>query len=428
MMEPSNTPRARSFRALDCLNLFLADVRDGVGPYLAIYLLTTHHWEAASIGIALSAMGMAAVVTQAPAGALVDRLPQKRMLLGLAALVVAIGCVAMVLTPTWSVIVSAQVLVGSAASMFPPALAAISLGLVGHRNLATRMGRNEAFNHAGNVGAAVLAGLIGHLIAPAGIFYLVAAMSLASIVSVSMIRERDIDHALARGARTERGQPLHISGIGELLADRRIAFFAGSVVLFHFANAAMLPLVGQLLSIGNPSQASLSMSACIIVAQVVMIPIAVWAGRLADSWGRKAVLLVGFAVLPLRGVLYTLSDDPYFLVSVQILDGVGAGIFGVLSVVVVADLTSGTGRFNLTQGAISAAVGVGASLSNAMTGFVVQRAGYDAAFLTLAAIAWVALVFFWLAVPETKRSADSEGQALMLRHPGGVMNSSSLRV
>jgi MFS family permease len=414
MIKEMNRTRTRSLRALDALSVFLADVRDGVGPYLAIYLLTVHHWDAASIGIAMSAMGMAAVVAQTPAGWLIDRLFQKRLLLGLAALAVAAGCVLMVLTPIWGVVLSAQVLVGSAASVFAPALAAISLGLVGHRRLARRLGRNEAFNHAGNVGAAVLAGLIGHFIDLAGIFYLVAAMSVASMVSVMTIRERDIDHALARGAASERGEPAHISDVRELLADRRIAWFAGSVVLFHFANAAMLPLVGQVLSIHNPAIAPLSMSACIIVAQCVMIPMAVWAGRLADSWGRKAIFLIGFAVLPIRGVLYTVSDDPYFLVSVQILDGIGAGIFGVLSVVVVADLTHRTGRFNLTQGAISAAVGIGASLSNAMTGVIVEHAGYDAAFVTLATVAGIALMFFWRVMPETNRASSLATQPVPL--------------
>ncbi len=407
MMAKAGTVSARSLRALDYVNLFLGDVRGGVGPYLATYLLAIQHWEAGSIGIALSAMGIAAAVSQTPAGDLVDRLRQKRLLVVLASLLVAIGCVGMALIPTMQVVVSAQVLIGSAAAIFLPAVAAISLGLVGYRNLANRMGRNEAFNHVGNVGAATLAGLIGYVIAPEGIFFLVAAMSVASIIAVSMIREQDIDHALARGARDERGRSPHISSIKELLVDRRIAYFAASVILFHFANAAMLPLIGQRLSTGDEARAMLYMSACIIVAQVVMIPVAIWAGRLADSWGRKAIFLVGFAVLPIRGMLYALSDDPYFLVSVQILDGVGAGIFGVLSVVVVADLTAGTGRFNLTQGAISAAVGMGASLSNVMAGFVVQQAGYDAAFLTLAAIAGVAFAFFWLSVPETKTETRS---------------------
>jgi predicted MFS family arabinose efflux permease len=267
--------------------------------------------------------------------------------------------------------------------------------------LAGRMGRNEACNHAGNVGAALLAGLIGYYIAQEGIFYLVVALSGATILTVLLIREDDIDHLQARGAREESGGG-HISGLGELLANRHIAIFALAAVLFHFANAAMLPLLGQRLSVGHDHGSSLYMSACIIVAQLVMIPVAVWAGRFAGTHGRKPAFMLGFGVLPVRGVLYTLSGDPYVLVSIQLLDGIGAGVFGVLSVLVVADLTRGTGRFNITNGAISTATGIGAALSNAVSGIIVQYAGYDGAFLTLAGIAAVAALWFGLAMPETR--------------------------
>jgi predicted MFS family arabinose efflux permease len=311
----------------------------------------------------------------------------------------------MIVSPTLPTVVTAQALIGVAAAVFPPAIAAITLGIVGYKKLDRRIGRNEAFNHAGNVATALLAGIIGHFIAREGIFFLVAAVAVASSICVLQIRDRDIDPDLARAAKDgqngeEKEHLSNVSGIGQILSDRRILIFAVSAVLFHFANAAMLPLVGQRLADGKATGASLYMSACIIVAQLVMIPVSTWAGRLSHT-GRKQIFLIGFAILPIRGLLYTISNNPFFLVSVQILDGVGAGIFGVLSVLVVADLTKGTGRFNLTQGAIATAVGIGASLSNLLTGFVVQQAGYNAGFLTLAAIATVALTVFWLLMPET---------------------------
>jgi MFS family permease len=145
------------------------------------------------------------------------------------------------------------------------------------------------------------------------------------------------------------------------------------------------------------------MAAAIVAAQMVMIPVALLASRLAESWGRKPTFLIGFAVLPIRGVLYIFGADPRYLVAVQVLDGVGAGIFGVVGVLVIADLTRGTGRFNLMQGALATATGLGAALSNLVTGAVVQVAGFDAGFLTLAAIAASALVFFAFMVPETRR-------------------------
>jgi MFS family permease len=198
-----------------------------------------------------------------------------------------------------------------------------------------------------------------------------------------------------------------IAGLGELLADRRIAAFDAAVVLFHFANAAMLPLVGQKMTAGLTHGAAGPMAAAIVAAQMVMIPVALLASRLAESWGRKATFLIGLAVLPVRGVLYTFCADPRYLVAVQLLDGVGAGIFGVVGVLVIADLTRGTGRFNLMQGALATATGLGAALSNLLTGAVVQAAGFDAGFLTLAAIAAAALIFFGLMVPETQQSPAS---------------------
>ena len=405
-------PHHRSLWALDWLNVLVADVKTGVGPYLAIYLQASRHWAPASIGLAMSAMGFASVVAQIPTGALTDHLRHKRWMIVVAAAVVATGCLWIVMRPTLVGVLAAQALIGSTATVFPASLAAITLGLVGPAKLADRMGRNEAFNHAGNVGAALLAGPIGYYLALEGIFYLVVALSGATILMVLLIREEDIDHLQARGARTVHGET-HISGLGELLASRHIAIFALAAVLFHFANAAMLPLLGQRLSVGHDHGASLYMSACIIVAQCVMIPVAIWAGWVASMHGRKPVFMLGFCVLPVRGALYTLSGNPSVLVSIQILDGIGAGIFGVLSVLVVADLTRGTGRFNITNGAISTATGIGAALSNAISGVIVQAAGYNGAFLTLAGIAALAACWFGLMMPETRdNGATAPGPVL----------------
>src|ERR1017187_1601802 len=172
-------------------------------------------------------------------------------------------------------------------------------------------------------------------------------------------------------------------------------------MLFHLANAALLPLVGQKLAAAYPKEATVMMSACIIAAQMVMLPIALLVGRTADTWGRKPLFLAGFAILPIRAVLYTLSDNSVWLIGVQVLDGVGAGIFGALAPLVIADIMRGTGRFNLAQGAIATAVGVGASLSGLVAGEIVDHSGYHAAFLTLGAVAAIALIVFAIGMPET---------------------------
>lgn len=410
MIDTLPTPRTRqpgkgSLRALDAANFFLADVRDGLGPYLAIYLLTTLHWNAQNIGIAMSVMGIATVVAQTPAGALVDRTRHKRLFSVLASLLIATAALLTISFPVYGVIIGGQVAMGVAAAWFTPAVAAITLGIVGPKALDGRVGRNETFNHAGNVFAALLAGLIGYYVSSAGIFVLLSVMSLISSFSIWQIQEKDIDHELARGCPDESGDNDDAadkpSGWRAVFGNRSILFFALACVLFHFANAAMLPLLGQRLAQGiDAGTSSAYMSACIIVAQVVMIPVSHWAGKLAPS-GRKRLLLIAFAVLPVRGLLYTLTSEPTLLVAIQVLDGVGAGIFGVLSILVVSDLTRGSGLFNTTQGAIATAVGLGASLSNAFAGSILQRSNYNTAFLVLAGIAVAAVAVLWFFVPET---------------------------
>ncbi|WP_426489918.1 MFS transporter [Hymenobacter sp. 102] len=417
----SAAAKRRSVRALAPLNLFLADVRDGVGPYLAIYLLTVRHWAPGPIGVAMALPGLVAVLLQTPAGTLVDTTKRKRELLVLASVVVALSCVAAVTFTIRPVIYLTQALTGAATTVYAPVVAAITLGLVGHRRFAHQTGRNEAFNHAGNVLAAALAGLIGYYWRYEGIFYLVALMCVLGSWSALRIAPRAINHDLARGSgpadepTEDADAPAEATGAAagfrEVLANPRLLRFAGAVVLFHFANAAMLPLVGQLLALGHPKASALFMSACIIVAQLVMIPVAAWVSKRPTEAGRKPIFLLAFAALPIRGVLYILSGNAYYLVGVQILDGLAGGIFGVISVIMIADLTRGSGRFNFVQGAVTTALGIGAALSTAVAGYVVQQFGYRAAFLSLAAVAAAALVFFWLFVPETNPALASEEPA-----------------
>ncbi len=399
--------KRRSLRALDFVNFFQADIQTGVGPFLAVYLLATRHWDPGRIGIAMSVQGIATIVGQTPAGALIDRTPLKRTLIVLASLIIGGGSIAMVHAHGLAPVIAVQVLIGLTAVVVPVAIAAITRGLVGNDDFAPRMGRNEAFNHAGNVSGALMAGVLGQWFAQSAIFYFAAAMALATAIATFGIRGRDIDHRMAREAAAN-GAENQPASARALLADYRIATFAGCVIMFHFANAAMLPLLGELLARHAPRDSSAYMSACIIVAQLVMAPVALLAGRLAATVGRKRTLLIGFGVLPLRAALYTSTNVPFLLVAVQILDGIGAGIFGVVWVIVVADLARGTGRFNLLQGAIMTGVSVGASLSNLMTGFVVRHSGYNAGFFLLGAIALGAFLMLLFAMPETLERAALE--------------------
>jgi MFS family permease len=388
----------------------LADVRDGLGPYLSIYLLLTHHWDQASIGFVMAIGGIGAIAAQPPAGALVDRSTAKRALIIVAALTVTVGSLAMPLFPGFYPISVLQALTGIAGSLFAPALAAITLGIVGPRFFARRVGRNESFNHAGNASAAAITGGLAYFFGPVVVFWVLAAMAAASVLATLRIPADAIDHDVARGMDHTAGEPSTTpSRLTVLLHNRRLMIFAATVIAFHFANAAMLPLVGQLLALHNKDVGTALMAGCIVAAQVVMVPVAYLAGAKADLWGRKPIFLVGFAGLAARGFLYTLSDNSYWLVGVQLLDGVGAGVFGALFPLVVQDVTHGTGRFNISLGAVTAATGIGASVSNLVAGSIVVAAGYNAAFASLGALAAAGFILYLFAMPET---APRDGRGL----------------
>jgi predicted MFS family arabinose efflux permease len=405
MNEPTGRPSPRSLRGLDGINLLMADVRDGVGPFLSVFLKGSQHWDPGAVGLAMGASSIAAAVCQIPAGLLVDGTRAKRLLIAASGLMVGAGCLLIVLFPHFWPVIAAQVLLGSASAVIPPAIAALSLGLVGRRLLDARISRNESFNHAGNFIAAALAGSLGQYFGNNWIFYLVCAFALASAAIVTLINPMEIDHERARGGEdpAHASQPLPFR---HLLGRRDLQIFLVSVVLFHFGNAAMLPMAGQVLAQKHPGEDTIALSACIIAAQFVMIGIAWAVGQAsAKGIGRKPIFLIALAVLPVRGLLFSVTASPYGVVAIQLLDGVAAGIFGVISVLIASDLMRGTGRFNLAQGLTALSVGIGATLSNATSGYVVQWFGYPAGFLYLAAIAVCALAFFALLMPETRDPA-----------------------
>ena len=403
-------PSRQSVRALDLLNFFKADAQTTSGPYLAIFLRASRHWNLGRIGFAMSIPTVVTLLAQTPAGAVVDSTRRKRALIAGCAIALALASILVVEARGGAGIFAAQLTAGLAMVFIPPAIAALSLGLVGRDRFALQMGRNEMVSHAGGVAAALMTGVIGYAAASAGIFYLAAAMAIAAAVASLTIREDEIDHEAARESDSAHdGAAIPVM---RLLSDRRVVAFGISVILFHLANAAMLPLAGERLAAHDPHLAAPYMSACILLAQAVMLPVAAAAGYLADRIGRRPIFLIGFAVLPIRGLLFALGGSVTFQLSIQVLDGIGAGIFGVVSVIVAADLASGSGRFNLLQGAIGTCVAIGGSLSNPLGGVIAQRYGYRAAFIVLGAVASTALISFWATVPETRPPAENQDRHL----------------
>jgi predicted MFS family arabinose efflux permease len=283
--------------------------------------------------------------------------------------------------------------------VFGPAICAMSLGIVGRAAFDVRQGRNQTFNSAGNVIAAVSMGLLGYFVSNRSIFYFVAAFAVPTVLVLLLIRPDEIDYELARGA-TDGGKG-KVENVWLLFEDRPLVLFLICAVMFHFANAAMLPLLGEMLAKGRGRSSMMFMSACVITTQIVVTLLASWTGRKAGNWGRKPLLMIAFGVLPIRGVLYTLTANTTLLVAIQVVDGIGAPIFGVVSVLVIADLTRGTGRFNLTLGAINTAVGIGAALSQMIAGTIVHHIGFNAGFLFLAGVALAAFAILYFFMPET---------------------------
>jgi len=390
--------------SLDAVNFLLADVRGALGPYLNVFLVTRQHWSQAETGFVTMIGGLLGLAAQTPIGAAIDETRAKRGVIILALAALALGAVTIFAWPGFWPVLIANSLIGMVGDVFGPAVAALTLGLYARRELARRMGRNSALDHAGNVVIALMAGAVGYAFSQRAVFLLVPVFAVLAGLAVLSIPSKAIDQRRARdldGAAAGEKHNTAPAGYAVLLKTRPLVIFGLCIMLFHFANAPLLPLVGQKLAAAHPQVATAMMSACIVAAQLVMLPIALLVGSTADDWGRKPLFLAGFGILPIRAVLYTFSDDSAWLIGVQLLDGVGAGVFGALSPLVIADIMRGTGRYNLALGAIATVQGIGASVSGLVAGAIVDHFGYSPAFLALAAVAAIAFALLAIAMPET---------------------------
>jgi MFS family permease len=389
----------RSVQSIKWLTFFLADVQTGLGPFLAAYL-AANGWSPGRVGYVLTFGGLVTVAMQTPGGAVIDATRHKRTLtaVGLASLVA--GALLLMGHLSTAEVYTAQLFIGASGAFLGPLVAAITLGIVGAAAFDRLFGKVQGFNSAGNVCTALLVAYVSYKFGYRAIFAVAALLAIPALICLFSIDPNQIDYARARGGvdHTARGNAERFS---LLLKDRVLIYFLAAVFLFHLANAAMLPELGEMLSTGSPRAAAPFMSACVIVTQLVITISAAWIGKRAATHGRKPLLLLGFGVLPIRGVLYTLTHLTPMLIAIQILDGVANAIFVIVSVLVIKDRTHGTGRFNVASGALATMVGIGAALSNSIGGTLIQRFSYRASFLGLASVALVAFLLLFFAVPET---------------------------
>jgi MFS family permease len=334
------------------------------------------------------------LLSQLPGGELLDASRSKRLLVALGAGVVALSALVIGFWPKVPVVFTALVLQALTGGFVGPAIAAISLGLVGHVALAERLGRNQRFASAGGGMATALMGAIG---------YVFSYQAIPLMMSLARIHPADVHHGRACG------QPDHHEPTPPPRASRRslwqnpgLLTFAICLFLFQFANASMLPLAGEALAYRGGTNASFVISAMIIVPQILVVLAAPWVGREAQSWGRRPLLFIGFGALTLRGLLFALTSNSLLLVPIQLLDGVSGSTLGVLTALIIADLTKGTGRFNLAQGFVGTLSGVGAALSTTFLSLVVQHFGGAIGFVSIAAVALSAVLIVWFRMPETK--------------------------
>lgn len=383
---------------LNLLNFFISDVRDGLGPFLAVFL-QQNHWEVDQIGWIMTISGLTGMIITTPISTLADIIHAKRAVIIISALTIILACCLNYYYPFFYITLSAQILTAIAGAAIPPAINAITLGLVGQKGFDHQLGRNESYNHGGNAFSAMMAGVFSYYFGLKAVFALMVVWTILSIITIQFIRPEQIDYKAARGLNETHKDPKPIS---DLLKNKHLLVLAITVALFHLANAAMLPLLSQaMVARGAAGNAGAYTALTIIIAQMTMIPMALLAAKIAQTKGYKSIFIFALIALPIRGLLAGMIQHPYVLVPVQMLDGVGAGLMGVAVPGLTAKILDGSGRINTGIGIIMTVQGVGASLSPSIAGIIAKHYHYNMAFLTLSLIAVIG-VCFWLLANNSK--------------------------
>jgi MFS family permease len=415
--EPA-TPSQQSLLALSWLNFFLSGMQSAFGPIAAAYL-AAQGWAARDIGFILSIGGTASLVSQIPGGELVDIVRSKRLLVATGVVIIALSILIFRFWLSFPLVALAEVLQGITGGVLGPAVVAVTLGLVGHARLSERLGKNQRFAAAGSVAFTLAITLFAYSDSPWAVFVPVGLATLA-LVALTQIRAEEIDFARASGAEPADADRPERASRAALLKNRRLLIFATCAALFQLASASMMPLLSGILAYEGKEQAAPLIAGFIVVPQVLVGLLAPWVGRSAEKHGRKPLLLVGFAALPIRAVLFALISNPLVLMTIQLLDVVTGAVLGVMMPVIIADVTKGTGRFNLAQGMFGTVMGVGATLSPTLTGLIVDQFDRSAGFLSLAAEGLVALLILAVFLPETKEELPTSATELRQSSLGGT--------
>lgn len=388
--------RLRSLQVLCLLNFFIADVRDGLGPFLGIFLVS-HHWRAEEIGLVMTLGGLAGLLATFPAGMIVDATRFKRLLIVTASLLITLSALALWYFPTSAVVILSQIITGIAAAVVAPAIAGVTLGITGQKGFLFQMGRNEAFNHSGNMAVAVLAAITCWIWGTGSVFLLMTTMAVCAVLRTLAINKNDIDHDVARGIEKHEGPTVSVSVLA-LIKRPELALTGLTLLLFHLANAAQLPMLSMQVA-SSPTESLFSpgtyAALTVAISQAVMIPVALLTARYASRYGYARLVVIALIVLPFRAAIASFWSNEFVLFPVQALDGVAAGILGVAVPGLIASLFNGSGHINAALGLVMLLQGLGASFSPALAGAIVSHTSWSFAYLILAGIALCA-VFIWI--------------------------------
>lgn len=391
----------RSRRALDSLVFFVADIQTGFGPFVAVYL-TSEKWTQTDIGLVLTAAGLITLVIQVPCGALVDSVKSLRAAAAVAVSAIGVAAFALAAWPVFPVVLASRLAHAAGSCVLGPAIATMSLNFAGQAGVGARLGRNASFASIGTGLAAAGMAACGYYLSSQAVFFVVASLIVPALLALSLLRSHEVNAPTAATVHESASLRAVLQGLRHLLRDRALMVFAGCMVLFQLANAAMLPLAASMMTLRSSSAATVMVGAAVVVPQLIVAALSPVVGHKAQSWGRRPLLVVGFAALPLRALLFAVIVDPNLLVLAQMLDGVSATVLGVLVPLTMADVTRRTGHFNLAQGAIGCAVGIGASISNTVAGKLADLYGSYTAFLAMGIVAAAAVVIVLLFMPETR--------------------------
>lgn len=398
-------PSPYSIWGLNVLLFFLSDVRHGVGPLISIYLRGSLNWDAGLIGLSLAMVEFSSILFQLPSGWLADTTHFKKTMIATSCVLICACCLGILLFPFVLMVLIAQFLMGSSLALISPAISSITLGLFGRKKLPERSAKNEIWNHCGNVCTALFAGLTAFLLGNEWVFYTVMIFSLCSLIALSFIQSKEIHYNIARELTPPfegANQPSEPTSFLGLLKDKRILIYNTSLILYFLANGSQMALLGQKMTNLIPAYSSIFFASSMIIAELTMIVMASLMSWIVNQFGRKTFLMVAFSILPIRALLYTVSINPYWNLSIQILDGMAAGILGVIGIVIISDLAKGTGRFNFLLGVAALSIAIGETTSQLLGGMVAKFFGFNAAFVVLACIGFIGSIYFAALMPETK--------------------------